>query len=71
VEVKMADGRYKLIYSRDLSKYKLKDPSESKLVPKYKVGDIFYDADGNPLEITEVIEGTNIEYKVKDHTGKI
>ena len=71
VEVKMADGKSKLIYSSDLSKYKLKDPSESKLVPKYKVGDVFYDADGNPLEITEVIEGTNIEYKVKDHTGKI
>ena len=71
VEVKMADGKSKLIYYSDLSKYKLKDPSESKLVPKYKVGDVFYDADGNPLEITEVIEGTNIEYKVKDHTGKI
>ena len=66
VKVRYPDGSLKGIYAEVLSKYKLRDPATSALVPKYKVGDIFYDSEGKPIEITEVILGTTIEYKIKD-----
>lgn len=71
VTIKASDGTVSNIYANDLTKYKLKDPASDKAVPKYKVGDVFYDANGNSLEITEVIEGENIEYKVKNSSGNI
>ena len=71
VKVKYPDGSVKGIYAEALSKYKLRDPATSTLVPKYKVGDVFYDSEGKSIEITEVIPGTTIEYKIKDQTGTI
>ena len=71
VKVKYPDGSLKGIYAEALSKYKLKDPTISALVPKHKVGDVFYDSEGKSIEITEVIPGTTIEYKIKDQAGTI
>lgn len=71
VVIKMSDGTVKAINIENLSKYKLRDPSDSKLVPKYKVGDVFYDSEGNSIEIIEVIQNDIIEYKIKDSTGAI
>lgn len=72
VVVKTPDGTVKAINVENLSKYKLRNPSDSKLIPKYKVGDIFYDSDGKSIEITEVIQNDdNIEYKIKNSDGSI
>lgn len=55
----------------NLSKYKLKDPSNNKQIPKYTVGNVFYHQNGDSIEILEVIEGPSIQYKIKDNHGQI
>ena len=71
VNVKTVDGDVKGVFAEELLKFTLKNPTTSTLVPKYKVGDIFYDSEGNPIEIIEVISGENVEYKIKDKDGNV
>lgn len=50
----------------EASKYTIKDPSTDVFVPKYKIGDIFYDSEGKPVEIIEVlVESDGVKYKIK------
>ena len=71
VNVKTVGGETKGLFAEELLKFTLKDPSTSTAIPKYKVGDIFYDSEGNPIEIVEVISGEHIEYKIKDKDGAV
>ena len=71
VNVKRADGSIVHIYASSLSKYKLKDPTTSTFIPKYKLGDIFYDLDGNSIEIIEVLSESELKYKIKKQDGSV
>ena len=52
-----------------LKDYTLKDPSTSELIPKYKTGDIFYDATGESFKVTEVTVGDDVQYTIEDSKG--
>ena len=60
-------------YVEEMLKYTLKDPSGGTSTPvaKYKVGDVFYDSDGNMITISEVILIDPIKYKITDSTSSI
>jgi hypothetical protein len=62
-------GTTELIYADALSEYKVRDPKSSTLIPKYKIGDIFYKGTDS-LEIIEVISSPDeITYKIKYQDG--
>lgn len=70
VVVKASDGTLQEIYANKLTNYLLKDPTSGKLTPKYKVGDVFYDADGKQIKIVSITEGADsIEYQVELQDG--
>ena len=69
VNIKKPDGSIVALGLKELIDHKLKDPTTRKAIPKYKVGDVFYDADGKTVTVTEVIDGESIEYKVKKEDG--
>lgn len=71
VTVTQQNGEPIDIYAHELIKYTLKDPSSQLIIPKYKVGDIFYDSEGKPIEIIEVIVEDPVKYKIKDDKGTV
>jgi hypothetical protein len=54
-----------------LKDYTIKDPSSKQVVPKYKVGDIFYNSKGDEVKIIEVLNEDPVKYKISDNTSTI
>jgi hypothetical protein len=71
VVVKKPDGSVVSIFAQGLSEYILKDPKNSMIVPKYNIGTILYDSEGNSIEIIEIDSNDSITYKIKDSNGNI
>lgn len=71
VLVQTSDGTITGVFAEELLKYTLKNPTNNEIIPKYKVGNIFYDGEGNTFEIVEVITGDKVTYKVKEKDGTI
>lgn len=71
VVVKEPSNTTKALFAESLSNYTLKDPTKNLPVPKYNIGNIFYDADGNSVEVIEITQQDPIEYKVQSSTGVV
>jgi hypothetical protein len=69
VNIKKRDGSIVAIGLKVLEGHKLKDPTVTALIPKYKVDDVFYDGDAKALRIKTVEVGDSISYILSTEEG--
>ena len=65
------DNDTKSILYNELRDYTIKDSSSKQVVPKYKVGDVFYTPKGDEVKIVEVLNENPVKYKISDNTSTI
>jgi hypothetical protein len=65
-----ADGSIKPFDLEELKGYTLKDPTTTSVVPKYKVGDVFYNTEGEAFTILEVDANDTVQYTLEDSKGR-
>lgn len=70
VLVETVDGSIKPFDLEELKEYTLKNPTTTSVVPKYKIGDVFYNAEGEVFKILELESSDTVQYTLEDSKGR-